>query len=279
MDILYYSNLCKHSQKIIQYLVKMQLTQQLSCICIDNRVRDANNNQLYVVLENGQRVATPPNLTHVPSLLCVKKNYTLITGDGIFDYLASTYGGRGGRDTYGVERNGGAAMPSAVHRQREPEAYLLSGATANANVFSEAYTSYAMSADDLAANSGSANRPLHNYVPVDHHITIHTPTEDYRPDKISETALEQAQQQRMQDMGSSTPGGMPMVAGAVPPHTLDPSSRQPPQYTQQQQQQQQPFVPQKYTPPMQPAIQRAPALQTQNPYTCSYASSQTRSTL
>ena len=68
MDILYYSNHCKHSQKILQFLVKGNMTDKLNFICIDKRVRDAQNNQTYILLENGKRVSLPPNVHSVPAL-------------------------------------------------------------------------------------------------------------------------------------------------------------------------------------------------------------------
>lgn len=37
MDILYYSNYCKHSQKIIQNLSKTNLKDKISFICIDRK--------------------------------------------------------------------------------------------------------------------------------------------------------------------------------------------------------------------------------------------------
>jgi len=80
MDIFYYSTLCKHSQRVIEFIVQHQLTGQLSCICVDKRKRDTNNNHTVVVLENGQTVMLPPNLHAIPALLCVKNNYTIISG-------------------------------------------------------------------------------------------------------------------------------------------------------------------------------------------------------
>ena len=260
MDILYYSNFCKHSQHILQYLVKMQLTAQLSCICIDKRTRDVNNNQIYIVLENGQKINMPPNLTHVPSLLCVKKNYTLVTGDAILDYLASVYG-----QGQGNGQGRGAVLPSRVHQQPpEPSAYSLTNSTSNSNILSESYTNYALSHEELSSKGQSANRPLHNYVAVDHQITIYTPTDDYKPDKVStDVTLESLQNQRMQDVGGGRgpmsgpmggPGGNPM-GGPMG----GPNGGSPPQ-----------FSPQQFSPPAQPAIQRHPQA---DPNQYNYASS------
>ena len=40
MDILYYSNYCKHSQKLINILTKNNMSDKISFICIDKRKKD-----------------------------------------------------------------------------------------------------------------------------------------------------------------------------------------------------------------------------------------------
>jgi hypothetical protein len=185
-------------------------------------------------------------LTHVPSLLCVKKNYTLVTGDDILDYLASIYGGRGGGGGSG-SGGGGGILPSVAQQQQEPSAYSLTNATSNSNILSESYTSYSLSAEELSSKGQSANRPLHNYVAVDRQISIFTPAEDYKPDKLSaDVTMESLQTQRMQDIGRGGGGG-----GGAPPDVPV-------------------FSPQQYAPPMQPAIHRHPQA---DPSQYNYASS------
>ena len=44
MDILYYSNHCPNSQKVIQYIAKFGLIDKLNAICIDKRSVDSNTN-------------------------------------------------------------------------------------------------------------------------------------------------------------------------------------------------------------------------------------------
>ena len=83
MDIFYYSNYCKHSQKILQTLVKGDLTNKISCVCIDNRKKDPSTNQTYILLENGSKVIMPPTLHSVPALLLVNDRYRIIFGDEI----------------------------------------------------------------------------------------------------------------------------------------------------------------------------------------------------
>ena len=77
-DILYYSNYCKHSQNIIQYFAKNNLTEKISFICIDKRIIDQKTGYTNIILENGKKVLLPPNIHHVPSLLLTKQNNKVI---------------------------------------------------------------------------------------------------------------------------------------------------------------------------------------------------------
>jgi hypothetical protein len=86
MDTLYYSNYCKHSENIKNFMVKKNLTQQVSWICIDNRSIEPQTGQIVVNLENGTRVTLPPNIHRVPTLI-LKKNYHAVEGNDIINYF------------------------------------------------------------------------------------------------------------------------------------------------------------------------------------------------
>ena len=87
-DILYYSNYCPHSKRIIQQLVKEKdITQQLDFICIDRRT-PAKDGPTYILLDNGKQVPLPPNIHSVPSLLVVTDQFRVIIGQEIISYLA-----------------------------------------------------------------------------------------------------------------------------------------------------------------------------------------------
>ena len=213
MDILYYSNFCKHCQKIIQYVVSANLTDQLSCICIDKRKRDPNNNQTLVQLENGQFVTLPPNLQSVPAILQVKKNYTLVQGvDPILEYLRGKHGDRGGGDRGG----GGMGSSNPLHPPRDDvQGYQLGALTSNNNIFSESFTSYGMTPDDLGTKSTSNNRPLHHYVPYDSvGGSIPTPEDTYTSQRLaSNVTVDSLLSARNQDLPPVQMGG---PAGILP---------------------------------------------------------------
>ena len=202
MDILYYSNYCIHSKKIISYLVKENLTNQLNCICIDKRQRDSFTNQTYILMENGQKIMLPPNVHSVPALLLLKQNYRVLLGDDIIPYLHPL-----------IKRQRDQAV---AHSGGEPLAFSIGGG-GSANVISEKYTSYNLTPDELSAKGMSRNREMANYVPADHsNFTIPTPPDTYRPDKIgSGVSLDDLQQKRNSDISQFFPNTSPYM----PPNT------------------------------------------------------------
>lgn len=86
-DILYYSNYCPHSKRIIQQLVKEKdIKDRLDFICIDRRT-PSSEGPVFILLENGSRLPLPPNIHSVPALLLVKDQFRVIMGEEIIGYL------------------------------------------------------------------------------------------------------------------------------------------------------------------------------------------------
>jgi hypothetical protein len=185
MDILYYSNYCKHSQKIIQFLVKNQLNDKLNFICIDKRRRDPKTGQTQIVLENGNMIVLPPNIQSVPALLLVKQNYQVILGDDIIKRFQNTVNENNDIST---QYNG------------EPRGFVLSGSSSGMNIISEQYTYYDMSPEELSAKGKGGMRNMHNYVNANHEYgVINTPPDNYRPDKLSSSVTLDTLQQKRND--------------------------------------------------------------------------------
>ena len=72
-SILYYSNFCEHSKKLLQSISKANVSKDIHFICIDKRTKDANN-KIYIILENGQKIIMPENVSRVPALLLLNQN-------------------------------------------------------------------------------------------------------------------------------------------------------------------------------------------------------------
>ena len=189
MDILYYSNYCKHSQKIVQSLVKMNFKDKLSFLNIDTRKRDPENNQIYIHLETGGKVVMPPNVHSVPAMMLVSDNYRIIYGDDILTHLHPK-----------MKEHGSAKTAFSG----EPMGFHLGTSAGGTNIKSEQYTDYNMTPEELSAKGKGNTRKMFNYVSVNQDtIFIETPPDNYTPDKVSgDVTLDTLQQTRMDDIGS-----------------------------------------------------------------------------
>ena len=84
--VLYYSNSCPHSAKLLQHLKKTNFGTKFQYICVDNREKDATG-KTQIILNNGKRVIMPPTLTSIPGLMLLDRNYQILYGDEIYKYL------------------------------------------------------------------------------------------------------------------------------------------------------------------------------------------------
>jgi len=191
MDTLYYSNYCKHCQRILQFLVKGNLANKINFLCIDKRERDPINNQSYIILEDGKRVVMPPNIQSVPSLLLIQQKYRVITGDDIIQH-------------YQHFVNENSNKRQQIMQKIEPIGTSLMQSSGGMNIVSEQYTMYDLTPDELSAKGNGGRRQMYNYVSAnDQGMSIQTPPDTYEPDKISkDLTLNTLQQQRINEIGS-----------------------------------------------------------------------------
>lgn len=191
-DILFYSNYCKHSSKILQFLVKSNLTKNINCYCIDNRKLNPKTNQTIIYVgedSNRKAVPLPPNIHSVPSLISVKKNYQLILGDDIIQYYEPKVKEQLSSTNFGY----GEPMGFSINN--------LSG-SGGSNIVSEQFTFYNASPVELSAKGQGGNRQMYNYVSASQEgSVIPTPPDTYKPDKLSgSVTVESLQQQRNNDV-------------------------------------------------------------------------------
>ena len=66
MDIFYYSNYCKHSQRVLQFLVKGGLVDKISFICIDKRFFDKKPTRPEFPWKTAKRLFCLPTFTAFP---------------------------------------------------------------------------------------------------------------------------------------------------------------------------------------------------------------------
>ncbi len=170
-NIFYYSNYCPHSQKTLQFLVRANIVNEIACVCVDKRGRDSHTNQLFITLDNGDKVIMPPNVHSVPAMLVSSDNYRVVYGDDI----AKMYESR-------VINN----QMVATNFNGEPSGFSLSGLGSS------------------LTSSGSAGLPLS--MSYSGQTTINTPPPDYGSNKIKEgdtsiSNLEQIRQSQDAQLG------------------------------------------------------------------------------
>ena len=194
-SILYYSNYCEHSKKMLQSISKANITKDIHYICIDKRVKDSNN-KVYIILENGQKIIMPENVSRVPALLLLNQNYQVLYGEAIVQHLKP-------RQEIMVKK--------ATQNNLEPMAFAFGG---SGSVASDQYSFLDMDSDSLSAKGNGGTRQMHNYVDLNYSDNITTPNDDHDykgSNKISgDLTVEQLQQQRESELQKITGNKPPM---------------------------------------------------------------------
>lgn len=147
--ILYYSKYCEACKKYLQLLSKSDVKKDIHFICIDKRVKDTNN-KTYIILENGQKIILPENVTKVPALLLLTQGYQVLYGEQILQHLKP-------RQQQEVRK--------ATQNNMEPMAFSLGGGGGGfGDVVSDQYSFLDQDPDELRAEGNGGMRQMHNYV-------------------------------------------------------------------------------------------------------------------
>jgi len=143
-SILYYSKYCDVSKKYLQLLSKSNVQKDVHFICIDKRIKDSNN-KTYIILDNGQKIILPENVTRVPALLLLNQGYNVLYGDQILQHL---------KPKQEVE------VRQATQNNMEPMAFSLGGG----DIVSDQYSFLDQGSEELEAKGNGGMRQMHNYV-------------------------------------------------------------------------------------------------------------------
>lgn len=209
--ILYYSKYCEVCKKYLQLLSKTDAQKDIHFICIDKRVKDSNN-KTYIVLENGQKIILPENVTKVPALLLLTKGYEVLYGEQILQYLKP-------RQQQEVR--------VATQNNMEPMAFSLGGGGFG-DIVSDQYSFLDQNPDDLRAEGNGGMRQMHNYVDLntafngqvsgagmngeDAHNTTIRGTK-----KMGDDAANQQMEDRIQKMKEERDADIRTITGNRPP--------------------------------------------------------------
>lgn len=160
--IVYYSNFCEPSKKLLQLIARTKQRQEMHFLCVDTRFKSPNGETMLQV--GAQKVALPSNITRVPALFFVDSNKALF-GDDIYGYISPKEEAITKVETAG---------------NMEPECYSTQTAS-----MSDSFSYWDQGAEDMQASGSGGLRQMHNYVTIDQDsVGINTPTEDWQADKI-----------------------------------------------------------------------------------------------
>ena len=161
--ILYYSNYCKSSSKVLQLLSKYDMSSQIHFICIDGRVN--KNGNTYAVLPNGQEMLIPNNMTAVPALIILNQQYKIIYGvNEIINFFQ-----RGiEQQVNEATKNNNVPVSTSVD-----DGYSAFGGFGT-GIVSDHFSFLDQDDNDLSAKGDGGLRQMHNYARPNENI-IYTP--------------------------------------------------------------------------------------------------------
>ena len=182
-SILYYSNFCEPSKKLLQTVSKIGVAKDIHFICIDKRVNEGG--KIYVILENQQKLLLPENVAKVPALLLLTNNQILY-GEHIYNNLKSKQE---------------VVTQKVTQNNMEPMAFSLGNSGGFSGVTSDQYSFLDMEPESMTAKGDGGLRQMHNYVHLNHVDSINTPAKDESKPGNNMT-IEQLQKQRDQEFSS-----------------------------------------------------------------------------
>jgi hypothetical protein len=188
--ILYYSNFCEPSKKLLQTVTKTQNSNDIHFICIDKRVKDSNG-KVFIVLQNGQKIIMPENVTRVPALLLLNQNYKVIYGDDIYAHLRPQ-----------TQQQ----VKQATKNNMEPVTFqdgFGSFGGFGGGIVSDNFSFLDQDDSELSVKGNGGLRQMHNYVSLNDsmNVNMNLPKDDheYKNDKMKEGEMSVEALQRRRD--------------------------------------------------------------------------------
>ena len=189
-SILYYSNFCEPSKKLLQTVSKIGVSKDIHFICIDKRIKDSNG-KVFIVLQNEQKIIMPENVTRVPALLLLNQNYKVIYGDDIYKHLKPQIAQQ---------------VQQATKNNMEPVTFqdgFGSFSGFGGGIVSDNYSFLDQNDSELSVKGNGGLRQIHNYVTLNDstNLSMKLPQDDfdYNTDKLKEGEMSVEALQRRRD--------------------------------------------------------------------------------
>ena len=193
--ILFYSKYCEVCKRYLQQLARTDFHQHIHFICIDKRTKE--NNKTYIILEDGNKIPLPENVSKVPALFLLRHGCQVLYGEQIMNYFKSI---------------AQQEIKQATQNNMEPLAFSLGNSVSS--IASDKYSYLDQDPDDLGTKGNGGMRQMHNYVDLNYSDNITTPNDDHDykgSNKISgDLTVEQLQQQREAELQKITGNKPPM---------------------------------------------------------------------
>lgn len=208
--ILYYSKYCEVSKNYLQILSKSTSQKDIHFICIDKRVKEENN-KTFIILENGQKIILPENVTRVPALLLLNQGYKVLYGEQILEHL---------RPREEVE------VRQATRNNMEPMAFSFGGGFGD--IVSDQYSFLDQAPEELEAKGNGGMRQMHNYMDLNsafsgqlsQYGSEDTNTTIRGAQKIGEDASNQVMEDRIRKMKEDRDADIRSITGNRPPSSF-----------------------------------------------------------
>jgi hypothetical protein len=195
-SILYYSNFCEPSKKLLQAVTKTQNPKDIHFICIDKRVKDSNG-KIFIVLQNGQKIIMPENVTRVPALLLLNQNYKVIYGDDIYKHLKPQ-----------TQQQVQQATKNNMEPNNFQDGFGSFGGFGGGGIVSDNYSFLDQDDSELSVKGNGGLRQIHNYVTLNDsmNLSMKLPQDDhdYKSDKMKEgeMSVEALQRRREEELSN-----------------------------------------------------------------------------
>lgn len=148
--VLFYSNRCEHSRKVLATVSRLSAAEETSFVCID--AREIRNGKQCAILTDGKAVPLPDSLVNVPSLLMLEKSNTMIVGEAVVEHFEREYA-------------------PTIAASQDPAAFSFSEMAG----LSDGYAYLDLSAEEMLAQGTGGQRIMHSFSALQQHQSITTP--------------------------------------------------------------------------------------------------------
>lgn len=205
--LIYYSNHCQNSKKLILMMSKnldRRLLSSIHFISVDKRT--TVNGHMYAILDNGQQFHIPQSIQSVPAMVLINQGNHILFGNQIYQYL--------GMDL----RINVPQTRQQVEMNDDPEPFSFEGISGScAAITSDKYSFVDIPAKEMLAEGNGGMAQLHSYVTLEDYtngnMRIHAPEDDGKPLKLGDVSIDILQKQRNSEVtikGGPSFSEMPM---------------------------------------------------------------------